>query len=167
MSNLVDEVREWNTPIIGAFLLWHFTTGYKQNHPHGESPVVILHFIATGILTSNDFLKAISGHRPNLESFVRNFTDSHESDLLSCLYQRILQRRAYTAAAIDIAVSLGLLVWDCEQAILHPADAPRIKRGGLKLGKDIKKVADKAEILGKWFSKHDIPSITAYLGVVL
>ena len=43
MSNLVDEVREWNTPIIGAFLLWHFTTGYKQNHPHGESPVVILH----------------------------------------------------------------------------------------------------------------------------
>ena len=149
MSNLVDEVREWNTPIIGAFLLWHFTTGYKQNHP------------------SNDFLKAISGHRPNLESFVRNFTDSHESDLLSCLYQRILQRRAYTAAAIDIAVSLGLLVWDCEQAILHPADAPRIKRGGLKLGNDIKKVADKAEILGKWFSKHDIPSITAYLGVVL
>ena len=42
-----------------------------------------------------------------------------------------------------------------------------INNDWFKLGKDIKKVADKAEILGKWFSKHDIPSITAYLGVVL
>lgn len=167
MSNLVDEVNEWNTPIIGAFLLWRFSLGYKRRHPVGESPVVILHFIATGILSSNNFSEGISRRRPNLESFVRNFTESKKSDLLACLHQRIFQKRSYTTAAIDIAVSSGLLVWDCEQAILHPADVPLVKRGGIKLGKKITDSANKAEILGEWFSEHDIQSIISYLGVIL
>jgi hypothetical protein len=167
MKSLVDEVHEWNTPIIGAFLLWHFSLGYKRNHPTGESPVVLLHFIAAGILSSNVFLDKISKHRPNLESFVRCFTESNESDLLACLHQRIISKRAYTSAAIDIAVSSGLLVWDYDKAELYPREISTNKRGKTQVGKDTKKMADKAETLGKWFSKHDIISITSYLGVVL
>ena len=44
MGKLVEEVKEWNTPVIGAYLLWHFTQGYVQNHPNGDAPVVVLYF---------------------------------------------------------------------------------------------------------------------------
>ena len=167
MKSLVDEVNEWNTPIIGAFLLWHFSLGYRRKHPMGESPFVLLHFIAIGILSSNVYLVKISKHRPNLESFVRGFIDSNESDFLACLHQRIINKRAYTSAAIDIAVSSGLLVWDYDKAVLYPREISNRKRGRIQIGKDMKKMADKAEILGEWFSEHDILSITSYLGVVL
>ena len=167
MNSLSDEVSQWNTPIIGAFLLWHFAIGYKRKHATGDAPVVLLFFIAIGILTSFNFMEKISRRRQNLESFVRSFTEKYESDLLTCLQSRIIKKRAYTSAAIDIAVSSGLLVWDYDRAILYPVEITTKKRGGIKLGKEITKSADKAEILGEWFSEHDISSITSYLGVVL
>ena len=167
MNNLSDEVSEWNTPIIGAFLLWHFALGYKRKHTTGDAPIVLLFFIASGILTNSNFMKEISRRRKNLESFVRCFTEKHESDLLTCLQSKIIKKRAYTAAAIDIAVSSGLLVWDYDRATLCPKDITITKRGGMKLRKEISKSADKAELLGEWFSEHDIPSLTLYLGVIL
>lgn len=167
MNNLSDEVSEWNTPIIGAFLLWHFALGYKRKHIVGDAPVVLLFFIAIGILTNSNFMEKISRRRKNLESFVRCFTEKHESDLLGCLQSKIIKKRAYVAAAIDIAVSSGLLVWDYDRATLCPVDIRIPKRGGIKLGKEITKGASKAELLGEWFSEHDIPSLTSYLGVIL
>jgi hypothetical protein len=46
MDTIVDEVKLWNTPLVGAFLLWKFTQGYTENHPSGEAPIGLLHFIA-------------------------------------------------------------------------------------------------------------------------
>ena len=112
-------------------------------------------------------MEKISRRRRNLESLVRCFTENHESDLLAGLQSRIVKKRAYAAAAIDIAVSSGLLVWDHDRATLHPADITVQKRGGMKLGKEMIRSANKAELLGEWFSEHDIPSLTSYLGVVL
>jgi len=167
MSKLIDEIREWNTPIIGAYLLWNFTQGYSTNHPYGDSPIVILHFIANAILSSNVLCEDISGRRTNLESYVRSFTENKKSDLLASIQQRTIEKRSNTMAAIDIAVSSGLLVWDTENATLHAHNITRLKRGGRKLGKTIIDRAKQANVLGGWFSSHDIASITSYLGVVL
>lgn len=167
MSRLLEEVREWNTPIVGAYLLWRFSTGYSQKHPNGAAPVAILHFIASAILTNGPLSEIISGRRPNLESYVRSFHENKQSDILACLHQRIMEKRTYTMNAIDIAVSSGFLAWDCEQATLHPRSTPRAKRGGRKLSETIVSQGNKAEQLGNWFAAHDIQSIASYLGVVL
>ena len=167
MSRLLEEIREWNTPIVGVYLLWRFSAGYSSKHPNGAAPVVILHFIASAILTNGSLSDAISGRRPNLESYVRSFHESKQSDILACLHQRIVEKRQYTMDAIDIAVSTGFLAWDCEQAILHPCGTPKSKRGGYKLSTMITNQGKKAEKLGEWFAVHDIPSIASYLGVLL
>jgi hypothetical protein len=75
MGKLIDEVREWNTPIVGAYLLWRFTKGYMNNHPNGDAPIAILHFIVSGILTNPEIYDAINGHKPDLTSFIRWFSE--------------------------------------------------------------------------------------------
>jgi hypothetical protein len=167
MGKLVEEVKEWNTPVVGAYLLWRFTQGFVKNHPAGDAPVVILHFIATGIITEPGIYDAIKGNRPNLASFVRWFNEEKKSDFLACLNHKIIQKRRYTMDSIDIAVSCGLLAWDIETAKLFPATIKRVKNGTSSKGIAIQKLGDKAVILGRWFSEHDLHTITAFLGVVL
>jgi hypothetical protein len=166
MSNLLDEIKEWNTPIVGAYLLWHFSSGYQKKHINGESPVVYLHFIANAILTDIELSENISRRRKNLESYVRSFIDNKKSDVLAGLHQRVLRKRENTLAAIDIAVANGLLVWDCDNATLCPREL-QSPRGSIKLSPTISKMGDKAFILGEWFSRHDLVTITSYLGVLI
>ena len=44
MGQLVEEVKLWNTPTIGAYLLWRFTKGYTKNHPTEDAPVALFTF---------------------------------------------------------------------------------------------------------------------------
>ncbi len=166
MSNLLDEIKEWNTPIVGAYLLWQFSSGYQKKHVNGESPIVYLHFIANAILTDIELSENISRRRKNLESYVRAFIDEKRSDLLAGLHQRVLNKREDTLAAIDIAVSNGILVWDCENATLCPREL-HSSQGVIKLSSTVSKMGKKASILGEWFSACDLVSITSYLGVLL
>jgi hypothetical protein len=167
MGKLIEEIKEWNTPIIGAYLLWRFTQGFVQNHPNGDAPVVILHFIASGIMTEPGIYDAIKGNRPNLASFIRWFNEEKKSDLLTCLNQNIIQKRKYTLESLDIAVANGLLAWDIETARIYPVTIKRVKNGTSSKGITIQRLGERAEILGKWFSEYDLATITAYLGVVL
>jgi hypothetical protein len=166
MGKLVEEVKIWNTPIIGGYLLWKFTNGYCKWHPNGDAPIGILHFIALAILTNERLVKPISNKRDSLQSYVRSFEDNKDSDLLLSIQDRIIDKREYTLKAIDIAITQGLLVWDTDSGKLYPRDLiSRTKRGNALKSK-IKSEGEKAEILGKWFSTHDITTIAAYLKVV-
>jgi len=167
MGKLIEEVREWNTPIIGSYLLWQFTNSFIQNHSRGDAPIVIYHFIVSGIMTEPDICNAISGHRPNLTSFIRWFNEEKKSDLLAFLSQQIIKNRFYTMQSLDIAVSSGLLTWDIETAKIFPISKFHAKRGTSAMGISVHKLGEKARILGKWFSEYDLPTLTAYLGVVL
>jgi hypothetical protein len=168
MSRLVEEVREWHTPVVGAYLLWRFTCAYHENHQVGDVPVVFLHFIAFSMLTSNDYLAEISGRRKNLSSYIRSFKENKRSDILACLSQRVCQQRGMTMQAIDIAVATGLLAWDAETAKLHPLEGVSAKRGSASRSIGVQELAKKAEIVGSWFSAEpDIATITSSLGVLL
>jgi hypothetical protein len=167
MGKLIEEVKEWNTPLVGAYLLWRFTRGFVQSHPNGDAPIVILHFIASGIMTEPNIYDAINRHRPDLASFIRWFNEEKKSDFLSCFNQKIIQKRKYTMESIDIAVSCGLLAWDTATAKIFPATIGRVKTGTSSKGIAVLKLGKKAEILGEWFSAHDLSTVTAYLGVVL
>jgi hypothetical protein len=169
MGKLVEEVREWNSPIIGAYLLWRFTQSYVYNHPSGDAPVVILHCIANTLLTSHDFNHLISDKRHNLASYVKGFSESQykKSDVLGCLSQHIRKQLSNTIQAIDISVATGLLAWENESAKLFPLEKVKSLRGTTTKGIAVQVIGRKAEILGKWFANLDILTITSSLGVVL
>lgn len=167
MGRLVEEVKEWNTPLVGAYLLWNFTKSYVHAQVQNEAPVVILHFIAHPLLTSNEYSDTINNYRPNLASYVRGFTDKHKTDLLACFNERVYKQIKITMEAIDIAVASGLLVWNTDKATLWPLKDLKQARGNAHRGIDIKTKSKKAEILGRWFANIDINTITSYLGVIL
>ncbi|BBI33594.1 three component ABC system middle component [Cohnella abietis] len=166
MGRLVEEVKLWNTPIIGSYHIWKFTQGYCDGHPHGDAPIGLLHFVAMAILTSKDLLKPISNQRDDLQSYVRSFENTKDSDILLSIQQRIRDKSQYTLAAIDTAISKGLVMWDMESGKLYPCKLIKRTGRGRALKNTIKREGEKAEILGKWFSKHDLLSIESYLKVV-
>lgn len=167
MGKLIEEIQEWNTPVVGSYFLWRFTKSFVQNHPKGDAPIATFHFFVSGIMTNPSIYNVLSGHRSNLPSFIRWFNEEKRSDLLACLSQQILKQRNYTMKSIDIAVSSGLLAWEVETAKIYPVNISRIKNGTSTMGISVQNLGDKAEVLGKWFSEYDLHTVAAYLGVVL
>jgi hypothetical protein len=166
MGQLVEEVRIWNTPIIGAYLLWKFTQGYCEGHPTGDAPIGLLHFVASPMLTNKKMLDKISNRRADLQSYVRGFEESKDSDILLTIHESIKEKWEYTIASLDIAIAEGLLAWDLESGKLYPRDVTKKPSRGKALKDVHKKNGKKAEILGKWFAKHDVSAIATYLKVV-
>lgn len=166
MGQLVEEVKLWNTPLIGAYLLWKFTQGYCKGHSNGDAPIGLLHFVASAILTSDVLLKPISNRRKDLQSYARSFEALKNSDILLTIHDRAKEKRKYTLAAIDVAIAKGLLVWDQDSGKLYPCDQKMLSANSKSLKRKIKQDGNKAEILGKWFSQHNISTIAAYLRVV-
>ena len=166
MGQLVEEVKLWNTPTVGAYLLWKFTTGYCDGHPNGDAPIGLLHFLAIAMLTNKKLLEPINNRRDDLQSYARSFENSKDSDILLTIQERAREKREYTMASIDIAIAKGLLVWDVDSGKLYPRNLSKSPSRGKALKEMFKKNGKKAEILGKWFAKHDLPTVAAYLKVV-
>lgn len=167
MSELIEEVRQWNSPTIGAFLLYRFTKGYVQHHNDSAAPMAILHFLAAAILTSENLKAPISNMRANLQSYVRSFEDNKNIDVFLELQDRTRDRLAYTWSAIDVAVASGLLFWDPDEATLYVKPGERDIKYGHTPKPELKKDGEKAEIIGKWFAEHDISTILSYLKIVI
>lgn len=167
MGRLVEEVQQWNSPSVGAYLLWRFTSGYCDAHPNGDAPLALLHFLAIPLLTSKRLLEPISNHRPNLQSYVRSFETSKDSDILIGIHGRAKRKRSYTMAAIDIAVSTGLIFWDIDSGKLYPRKGGNLPHKSCALKTSFVRDGKKAEILGRWFAEHNISTIATYLKVVL
>lgn len=165
MGQLLDEVRQWNSPSVGAYMLWRFTAGYCDTHPDGDAPVALLHFLAVPLLTDMELLKPISNRRADLQSYVRSF-EQRNTDVFVTVQDRAKEKRAYTLAAIDIAVSKGLISWEASSGKLYPRNDIKPKRGNA-IRPALVKDGYKAEILGGWFAEHSISTIATYLKVVL
>jgi len=166
MGEVLEEVKIWNTPVIGAYLLWRFTKGYTATHPSGDAPLGLLHFVAVAILTSQKLSAPVSNKRTDLQSYVRSFEDSKNSDILLSIHERTKEKLTYTLKAIDIAVAQGLLFWDTETAQLYPKSELKKPARGNALKSVHEQNGNKAEILGNWFGKHDVAGIANYLKIV-
>lgn len=162
-----EEVRVWNTPLVGAYLLWQFTSGYCDDHPSGDAPIGILHFIASAILSNPQLNATVSNRRKNLQSYVAGFEDKKRMDVLLSLQDRIASRKQLTLSSIDAAIYAGLLSWDPESGKLYPHPKPKSPGRGKTLRSTMLREGAKARILGAWFSEHDTPTIASYLRVVL
>jgi hypothetical protein len=164
---LAEEVRTWNTPLVGAYLLWMFTLGYCEHHPSGDAPVGVLHFIASAILANPQLNENVSNRRKNLQSYVAGFADKKQIDVLLSLQNRISYRKQFTLSAIDAAIYAGLLSWDLESGKIYPHKAPTNLRRGKAIRPAMVREGAKAKILGAWFSEHEISTIASYLRVIL
>jgi len=167
MGEILEEVKLWNTPVLGAYLLYRFTIGYQRNHPNAESPVALLHFIVLSILTSEKLKEPITNRRENLQSYIKSFEDNKVSDLLLSVHERVKDKLEYTWNSIDIGITTGLMYWDYENGTLHSKEIIMTSSRGTSPKTIVKKDGERAEILGKWFSQHDISTISAYLKVIL
>ena len=166
-SLLAEEVRVWNTPLYGAFLSWCFTDSYVKSHPSADAPLAILHFIALPILTSPRLNKNVTDRRKNLQSYVQGFEDGKMSDILLSLQDRIEAKKMNTLASIDAAIYSGLLSWDIDTGKLYPHTLQNKPARGSSLRPSLIRERHKAEVLGRWFAEHDVPTIASYLRVVL
>lgn len=164
---LAEEVRVWNTPLVGAYLLWQFTSGYCEAHPDGDAPVGILHFIASAILGNPRLMHTVSNRRKSLQSYAIGFEDRKEIDLLLTIHDRVKAKKRLTLSAIDIAIYAGLLSWDPNSGKLFPHSEPQRSVRGKSIRQAMISQGKKARILGAWFSAHDTPTIASYLRVVL
>jgi hypothetical protein len=167
MESIVEEVRLWNTPLVGAFLLWKFTQGYTENHADGDSPIGLLHFIALPILSSKKLASMVSDRRDDLQSFIRGFEDKKQTDLLLALQDKIYERKGQTLKSIDVAVHTGLLTWDVESGKIFARNVNKTIERQYRLRPVHEQEGKKAYILGKWFSKHDLNSILSYFKLIL
>lgn len=168
MGDLTEDVKLWNTPAVGAYLLWKFTSGYCDGHVNGDAPIGLLHFIAAAILTNKDLIKPISNQRDSLQSYIRSFDNSKtkSSDLLLNIHERVNAKRSYTLASIDFAIAKGLLVWDVKTGKLYPRAIENKSSRGKALKPLFERDGKKAEILGQWFAQHSLTTIAVYLKVV-
>lgn len=120
MSTLAEKVRIWNTPIVGCYMLWRFSEGYTDKHPEGLSPIMLLHFIASAILTNQRLSDPINNHRKDLASYARSFTNKKDVDLFFSIQHRVNLTKDYTLRSVDLAIQNGLLVLNPNDACLYP-----------------------------------------------
>ena len=164
MGQLLDEYREWNTPVVGAYLLWRFTKAYMEKRTDGVPPSFLLHCVAAAILSSPTYTEII-GHARSLHRYSQYFIEHGLADKLEKLHQRVGRMLPYTKKAVDIAVHRQILVWDIQNGSLLPIDIGKPKRGSSTLSTSVMAIAKRADTLGGWLASADLNTITIELGV--
>ena len=167
MSNLVEEVKVWNTPVVGSYVLWRFTQGYTDHHSEGNSPVLLLHFLASAILTNKRLSGPVTNLRKDLASYARSFTDKEDVDLFLSIQDRVNKTRFYTLSSIDLAIQHGLLFLNPEDGRLYPKNLLGKPSRGKAPKQSVKSLGNRAETLGKWFSAYSVSQVSTLLKVVL
>lgn len=165
MSSIAREIKEWNTPLLGAFLLWNFTRGYESS-ADGKHPAFLLHFIVLPVLTSPELSSAISAHRKSFASYVASFAGDGRSDILAKLDQRVFAQRTNTLLALEIAVAAHLLRWDNDKRHLCALDVDEESVAKL-VSKSNLGMAKKAFRFGVWIAHVPLSLVATSLGVKL
>ena len=165
MRDLVEAAELRETPVIGAYLLWHFVKAYRATRK--EAPNLVLLFIAIGILTNPSLIDYV-GRQRTLSCFRRDLLKDKKSDLFARLTDAIKGKLMYTTAALDIAVGAHLLGWNVDTATIKDFPATSAKDEKDVLADHVLKMGAKAEYLGKLFAKYgDGPSVVVELGARL
>lgn len=167
MSSLAEEVRVWNTPIVGSYMLWRFSQGYTDYHPEGLSPILLLHFIASAILTNQRLSDPVNNRRKDLASYVRSFANKKDVDLLLSIQGRVNATKFYTLSSVDLAIQKGLLVLNPDDACLYPRNLSKKPSRGMAPKPSVRSMGNKAETLGRWFSAYPVSQVVSLLKVVL
>lgn len=162
-DGLLETIRMWNTPYIGAYLLWRFAKGY-YNASNGRAAPLTLFFIAAALTTDPEYWEPVP--RRTFKTYRRYFVENKKLSALAVLQGAINAKRAYTCAAIERATMGGFLMWNAKDGTL----APRLlkpEKSATKLDIFTRNSGAAAERIGEWFAGETISDICVLLGVSL
>jgi len=164
MAILLDEYNEWNNPVVGAYLLWRFSSGYANAHPEHLAPPLLLHFVVVALLRGRVYSDAID-HALSLHAYAAKFVTGGYADKIEALHGKVQSHLPYTMQSIDMAISRCILALDVDGARLVPLDIGKQKRGSGALSRSVQRLGNRAEKLGKWMAPLELSTIALDLGV--
>lgn len=159
---MIDIRRVWNSPVVGAYLLWRFVLGYYSEAK--AYPSMALAFPALNILMQPQFTAELTPRVLSLKGYVSKLNEAGKRGYLTDLQNEISEHKDCILEIIETAVVMELVSVNYECGTLETT---------FKEQKEIGKVAvefrremgGKAETLGKRFGKEPLVSICNLLGV--
>lgn len=163
----------WNSPVVGAYLLWKFSVGYCLRYPKSENaltkvasaPHMALAFPALAILMQPKFSNRIADKFVTLEEWVRHFVVSCHRNVFASLTKDIIFRKQMILESIDMAYTTRLLDGSSDSGMMSPLldnESKKMLQHASKFRNDLGK---KAELLGMWFSFEEPSKISRLLEV--
>ena len=152
----------WNSPVVGAYLLWRFVLGYRQQA--GGFPNMALAFPAVSILMQPQFTDELSPRMHSLEGFVKKLIDKNKRGYLNDLGNDIREHKDFVLAVIETAVVLEMVSVNYEDGTLETLrKEPKELE---KFAADFRKeMGGKAGALGKCFGSETADRVCNLLGV--
>lgn len=160
MATDINEL--WNSPLVGAYLLWRFALGYKGYC--GRPPNIALAFPALTILSLPKYSDSIKESFQTLERWVSHFIETDHRNVMSDLGNDIRERREFLLSSLDMAFTSELVDgWRCP-GVLDPVsiDEKRTGAHAIRFRKDFGVVAGR---LGRWFAMVSPRDVTRILEV--
>lgn len=182
MATLAEEYNEWNTPIVGAYLLWRFASEYVECHPGHQAPS-FLHLCIVSVLLRWSVYSNEIPHAKSLHAYAARFIKKdkdvgatkgngkrkekeYNADRLEAIHYKIKELLPFTLKSVNMAVSRKLLVWDVDNARLEPLKIGKLKPGTSLLSKtSVQKLGNHAATLAKWMASLELSTIAFDLGV--
>ncbi|MGN0842966.1 MAG: three component ABC system middle component [Kiritimatiellia bacterium] len=160
-ADMMETIRMWHTPYIGAYLLWRFASGYSSASS-GRAAPLMLFFIAAALATDRQYYEPVA--KRNFKTYHRYFIEKKKLSALVVLQGVINAKREYTCAAIERAVAGGFLEWNSETGTLAARPLKPQKKASL-LDDETKRAGNAAEKIGEWFAGESLSDICVLLGV--
>lgn len=156
-------IREiWNSPVVGAYLLWRFVDAYQETCKHG--PNIALAFPAINMLMQPQFTDDITPSMRSLASYAKKLSENNKRGYLTDLQSDIRIHKDRILEIIETAVVVELVGVNYEDGTLTTliSEEPAGKRIAEAFKNDL---GLKAAALGRRFAKEPLENICNILGV--
>lgn len=169
-SPLVEEFRVCNTPVIGAYVFYHFAKAfYQEAKKKGcpRYPHFLLFAIASAIFSDSRLHEVVCSKR-SISTFRRGLAAQKTGVLFDRIHEQVKAVMPYTLAALDIAYACGLMSFDLSTGCVVPVDIRSKPGTKLFISKEIEKDCKVLTVLARWFSEcEDYLDVARRLEVVL
>ena len=163
----------WNSPVVGAYLLWKFSCGYCNKYPESgkvlskvaPAPHMAWAFPALAILMQPKFSNYIKEKYDTLEQWVRFFVAESHRNVFGSLTKDIIFRKQMILESIDMAYTTHLLGGTAERWVMKPLLEEEVKDMQSYSKRFRGDLGKKAELLGMWFSFEEPSKISRLLEV--
>ena len=159
-SALVEELRIWNTPVIGAYLAYRFVKTFAQKRPDKRPPDLIMLCLAIAVLSDRRLSSNIRLRR-GISSFRRYLEGEKNAVAFDGIHDVVAKTLPYTLAAIDIALACGIVRVNAESATIEAVDFQSRKGTNDIITTAITEDVKIIETLAKWFAKFENSSVVA------
>lgn len=164
MTRLGQEVWDMQNPALGAALMWRFVMAHRESAPPGEGCVLPIAFLVLPVVLHADSAELVRGtqRRSGLRVFADKFrsTPGLGMDALLGLQRRVIEMRAVSQGALQLAMGGALLRCDLEAATVRVA---RVQAMPGKWPAEVRRLGGLAEKFGRWCGELSVFEVASTL----